>query len=289
MPFFSFLLFAILTIISPLASHANPWVLEKGRSSHILSIAFSEHVWQYDEEGFLQPSSIPLITKSLQSYREYGWKNTLTIGDKIALHHIEAPDMVLPFTYEDIVSVHPEHSYRTHLQYTFFLRKKLWQNESTVFSLEPHFTFPALLLNRPVPCFDTRSAAWELQIAVGKSFTLESLPFVIISPRNPYAKHSHFIALSGALYDDVFKETFKGAVTLGLYRKHGWLSQMEGEIEVNARPGDAIGTTKKVTFRQSLVKTLSPRFAIQLTGTNSVEGVNSTMEQGMEIGLWYHF
>lgn len=160
----------ILLTLVPLQAVAAAWTLEKD------SIAIYTNAFYYSTNAYFNEDSKrqnqPRYRKyELNIYSEYGWTDELTLGTSFSLDavHGDAGVVSTPSLTGNIQTRYSMWNYGLS-DPSLFLRWRIWENESTVLSVQPWLKLPSLYLRDSLPRGGTTQSDMEMRLLGGHSF-----------------------------------------------------------------------------------------------------------------------
>lgn len=180
-------LFLQIALYSHSAALAGAWLQPQGRGLAVAQGTYYATNSYFDQEGEKQPQA-RFQKQEFNLYAEYGVFDHLTLGSNLFINR---------------VSQLGEARYSL-ADSEFFVRRSIWQTESTQVSLQPLFKLPSLASEKESPRGGSRSLDGEISFLVGKNLHL-------VSPRDFLDTRMGYRARSRGL-----SAQFRGDVVLGL-------------------------------------------------------------------------
>lgn len=148
-------LWGLFIFLLPFSLHAAAWTLGNGEAQIHETIRWYKSGEFLDQSGRTTPQ--PDYSKlELDSYAEYGWTDDTTLGTQFALYRATND-----LSDEYNIGVGDP---------TLFVRHRLWQNDSSVFSVQPLIKFPSFSRDDQLARSGTDAMNLELRLLAGHSF-----------------------------------------------------------------------------------------------------------------------
>lgn len=141
----------------PALAHAGAWTQQRGHLQSISTLTFSKTSGYFDWRGAAHPQA-PYYNQELSHYLEYGLRDDLTLGGKLRFLQIHQNS-----------GTSQNHS--SNLGDTsLFLRKRLWQGEKDVWSMQPQLLLPSPDHADDTPKIGSDHPAYGLTLSYGRNF-----------------------------------------------------------------------------------------------------------------------
>ena len=271
MPVFFFILIIVMMFM-PVHSYAAAWTQEKGKSQllnnvflYVTDEFFDTSGNRQDQETFLKIEYNP--------YFETGVTDTITAGVSPRLQRLS----------QDGASGSGESYGLSEIE--FFLRKKVWEYDSKVFSLQPLIKIPGIYSSNENPNIGSKQIDAEIRALFGHSFSLSGYALfdnVEVAYRKRFSNPGDEVRVDG---------------TLGGHINDQWmvLAQIFTTFSADSSSGGAdFSNTNSTDFdliklQLSAVKEISDRTSLQFGAFSHVDGENTGAGGGLLLSLWVHF
>ena len=264
------LLALVLQMGSSSHAFAAAWTQEAGHSQFIYSHPYYNAGSFFDAGGHRQPQGT-FVKHEENLYAEYGLRDGLTVGGSLSFNELRQKTPTGSITATGFTD--PE----------LFIRKRLWRNDHSVFSLQP-------LVKVPLPHGDgalslgTEQPDAELRALYGYGVEAGGLQhFADVE--------AAYRVRGGAPSDELHLDA-----TLGLRPRPDILvlGQAFSTFSVNAPTNPALNLAScsdydLVKLQLSAVKTFHERYAVQAGVFDNIAGKNTGAGGGAMISLWVSF
>lgn len=152
------LLFVIVCILFPFTALAGAWTQKENDWQVIATASLYEASHYFDSQGKKRRQT-PYYKQELSGYTEYGMRDDITLGGQFT---VARAWQASPINSDSNWNVGDSE---------FFLRKRLWQNDRSVISLQPSLLVPSPD-GQSMPKVGSDHPAAGLRAAYGRNFTL---------------------------------------------------------------------------------------------------------------------
>jgi hypothetical protein len=287
------------------SSQAAAWTQGRGTGQIITSFSGYSSSRYFDREGDSHKSNVIFTKTDVNPLIEYGLTDDLTVGVNINMqnwlfHKKDYAAPVYDFRQCGVVSnLKASDISVNQVQAEVLLRKKLWDNGRTVFSVQPSIQSPCMFIeNGDLNIADNAPDA-ELRLLSGYAFKWE--PKGVI--RRPFAGQYHFLnaELAYRKRDEKFADQIKIDGTAGFRANDKLLLLGQVFSTFSAEPENIRGViannilyTEKDDFysvkaQLSAIRQFNKNASIQLGVYNEVLGKNSGHGSGILLAWWRSF
>lgn len=156
--FFGFT-FLITLSFAPNSAYAGAWTQKEGAAQLITSASVTKATKFFDVRG-KKRSQLPYYKQEMAAYGEYGLSDGLTLGGQLRFIRAQQETIAGEISAANLGDSE------------FFLRKRVWKNDFSVFSIQPGITLPSLDSTRTRPKIGADHPTYNLRASFGHSFQL---------------------------------------------------------------------------------------------------------------------
>ena len=286
---------------------AAAWLKKEGEAQLISTYSGYISSEYYDKNGAMQESGNDFTKMDINPYAEYGLTDDITIGLNSSLQSwnykkSDRDSAIFDFRQCGILNDVALDEVETYVfEAEIFARKKLWEQDDLIFSVQPLIKTPCLVMQNGKFDFNENNFDLELRFLAGYGFKFDQDLF----PNADYEflNHYHFLNFETAYRrrNGDFADQIKFDSTLGLKYKDDIM--LLGQVFTVFSNGDEdvlgvvengqVFTSKdnyySVKAQISAVKRLRDNKSVQLGVFNEVLGKNSGSGTGALISMWYEF
>lgn len=255
----------------PAASFAAAWTLPKDDFALYQNAFYYSTDTYFDAQG--QRRSQPRYSKiELNPYAEYGWKNGTTLGASVALDAVTATNGRLQQGTNYGLS-----------DPSLFLRQRLWNNETTVVSVQPLVKLPSVYLDGSLPQSGTNQTDAELRVLAGHSFA--------------WFDKNHYANVEAAYrkrFDDP-EDQLRADAILGFTLNDDWQILPQLSLTRSTANTNAMRFTQSNEDDHNLLKGQlsavyhwNKNISLQAGAFSHLSGNNTGNGSGVLLSLWYH-
>jgi hypothetical protein len=296
----------ILTILFiPNFSYASAWLQAKGMGQIINTTSLYLSNSYYDHQGDKQDSGVNFRKGEFSTFAEYGMTDDWTLGGNLSLQDwnfkkkTDLSQTIFDFRQCGLASQNNvENEHVSIVEMELFARKKLWQQDNFILSIQPLIKSPCMVISGGGPQFVNNTADVELRTLAGYGFKWDNDDM-----RIPFAGQQHFVdfELAYRKRGGQFADQLKLDSTLGLRasKKVLFLAQIFSTISVGDEPvRGVIGNNQLYLEKDSFysvkaqisgITKLKDNRAVQISLFSEVLGKNSGQGNGVSFSIWYGF
>ena len=271
-------------LLLPTLSYSAAWTQAVGSGQVIVNGSYYVSDHSYDQRGKLSLANL-YVKKEINPYIEYGLTDDVTLGGSFFLQRAEQQQSGVDYSQMAFSSAE------------FFVRKKLWENDSWVFSVQPWIKLPGLYEESDFPSFGKKQIDTEIRFLLGKSIHW-SLPIKHFNWGEWGNAEYHFMNMEVAVrhHGEVGKEEVRVDPTLGIRLRGDIMLLAQGFATFGVGPAGSqlIQTGNAVNYdvikiQLSGVKEITEKTSLQLGVFQEVWGRNIGGGAGGLLSLWYRF
>lgn len=290
----------------PIYSYAAAWVQPKGSGQFILTNSYYESSRSFNKSGNNTKSLTSFRKEETNPFIEYGLTDNITIGlnafvQKATFEKSNPSSAVFDFRQCGVSNNNfAVKSTQNIFESEIFLRRKLYERNNFIFSMQPLIKTPCAVADDSGMKFINGTMDAEMRLLAGYGFKWEQSATGI---KRPFAGQYHFAGLETAYRKrgDNFSDQLKIEGTGGfrLNNKTLFMVQVFSVISTGQEPVSGAFTNVGVVVEEdnyyslktqlSAIRQIKNNSSLQLSIFKDVAGKNSGNGGGLSAAIWYGF
>jgi len=290
-------------------SYAAAWTQNKGSGQLIVGSSIYQSSRYYDSSSDLKSSGTDFTKLEFNPFIEYGLTDDVTVGINPSLQiwrfdKNNANEPIFDFRQCGVYSYSPSYQINAHIfESELFLRKKLYDKDNLVFSVQPLVKTPCIYYNNGKLEAISDTTDYEIRLLGGYGFKWD--PGINLSDaKRPFAGQYHFINFEAAYRkrnNNKFSDQIRIDATAGFrpYKELLLLTQAFTTISTGDEAVRGVITNNglatqeddyySVKLQISAVQQITKSKSIAFGYFRELAGRNSGIGNGFNISVWHGF